>query len=73
MEIVYQCDTYNKSARDAAVDFARTYFDKPRDIVVISEGFGIFEFRLKNGVALYFVHYIPAVKNVSAAWIIKRL
>ena len=72
MEIVYQVLQHGHTPRQAAEEFARKWFDKPRDIEWFDEATNIFA--LVNGVARYEVRNIPAIKYENAAsWQIRRM
>ena len=69
-EIVYQVSAHEYTPKQAAEEFARKWFDHPRQI----EGFANNRFHLVDGVAEYEVVRIPEVHLVSGPlWQIQRL
>lgn len=53
--LVYQTESFNKTPEQAAQEFARTYFDKPRQIKSMAGN----EFSLKDGLSKYQVAHVP--------------
>jgi hypothetical protein len=67
-DLVYQALAYNTSALSAAENFARSYFDKPRQVVDFTPGDEQHPatFMLKDGRATYRIQYDPGIKLVSS-------
>jgi hypothetical protein len=75
MTIVYQCNAQDHTARQTADGFARSWFDKPREIETFEEVTPeLMRFTLVNGCAVYHVEYIPGVRLVSVPiWEVSRI
>ncbi len=62
--LLWQADAYNRTARSAAEEFARTYWDKPRRVVWGEGG----TFQVEDGVRTYSVHLQPARDTTPAIY-----
>lgn len=60
--LIWQCDSYKKSAVDAMREFADTYWDKPRKIKVLSAGV----FMMRNGFSTYYIE--NGISNGLHVW-----
>lgn len=67
-EILYSCDaSIIKTAKDAAVEFARSHWGQPRKVV--NWQFAHSSFQVKNGTRVYFVELDPGKRfERTAAW-----
>ena len=64
---IWECDAFHKTARQAADEFAATFWDTPRKALAIDpHGF----FRVKDGQRLYqvrLVDNVPTVYRITVA------
>ena len=60
MDSIFQMETFGKSMRDAAKEFAASYWDKPRKVRFEKRADGCF-FKVTDGIRLYQVVKEPSV------------
>jgi hypothetical protein len=63
---VYRTLAYKRDPISVAVEFAKSYWDKPREIVNWDNTY--LTFQVENGIATYTVNLDPGIKNVYSPY-----
>ena len=70
MELTYTVDAFNVTAENACLDFAETFFEKPREITKIVNN----QFSFIDGYAIYEIQFRPGKRfETRDTWEIWKL